>query len=61
MGGMGLHDDEKGMTFFEIAVIILILLLVSFSCYFISHKINEAQNKNTNQLNQFHTVDGARN
>jgi hypothetical protein len=60
MAGMGLHNDEKGMTFFEIAIILLILALVSFSCYYVTHKINEAQHNSADRLNQFHTIDGTR-
>ncbi len=44
--------DQSGFTVFEAMIIILILLLIGFSCYAVSHKINEQQKHANDSVKQ---------
>lgn len=49
------HIDERGISAFEVAIIVLILMLVGFSCYAVMKKINQTTKKNYNNAQQVHT------
>ena len=53
--GPALHGDERGFTWFEIAVTILILLFIGASCYAAMIKIRDNDAKNKAKLNQFNS------